>query len=197
MKIIPIFEGNIKLNECNLWSVCYPEDRKNAGTIFRQLFELWNDTEYLQEFFIKNQNNLLNEIWKGISIDEAVDQVLDERLDFESELKKVEAKHPGYENMELSSIFEELHKNEFRFRRQNKYHRKAKPFSEHTVAMIRIYGIELREEEGCYIVTGGGIKLTDDMKTSGLDGQIRKIERVQDFLKGENILNRNDLIQRL
>ena len=87
MKIVPIFEGVIKAEECNLWAVIYPEHGEDASNIFKQLFDLWNDTQYLQNFFISNQKDLLNPIWKGISISDAVDQVLDEAEDFELELK--------------------------------------------------------------------------------------------------------------
>ncbi len=190
MKIVPIFEGDIKAEDCNLWAVIYPGHGEEASNVFKQLFDLWNDTQYLQNFFISHQKDLLDPIWKGIAINDAIDQVLDEAEDFELELKYIETKHPGYENTNLDEVFEHLHKNEFIHKRRNAAHRKARPYMANS--MLRIYAIRL--DDGCFIITGGGIKLTDRMQETELEKEIPKLERLQDYLKTEGISSREGLL---
>jgi len=193
MRVVPIFAGNTKIEECALWSVVYPEHGESADNIFRQLFNNWNDTEYVRGFIKDHESELKHPIWKGITKDEALEQVLDEVEDFEAELKAVESKQPGFENVTLDDIFEPLHKDEFRHRRRNESHRKARP--DFSTPMLRIYAIKL--SDGCFIVTGGGIKLTNSMKEAELEGEVSKIERVQDYLKREGISSREGLIEGL
>lgn len=61
MKIHAIF-GNA--GTCKLWSVRYTDE-----DIFTRLFELWNDVEYLTNFFTDNLLLLQDPFWNNITID--------------------------------------------------------------------------------------------------------------------------------
>ena len=114
MKIVPTFIKS-KIRTSNLWAACYPEDDGENGkprSVFSKLFECWNDRSYLLDFFKKNKSDLTSPFWNGLSISEAIDQVVDEALDFENELKHIELQLPGYENYTLQDIFHQLHKHE-------------------------------------------------------------------------------------
>ncbi len=191
MKIVPIFEGNTKLEDCDLWAVVYGKDTPIEDNIFSQLLERWTDTEYVREFIKEHHQELQNPIWNGISRKQALNKVMEEAEDFESELKNVEAKIPGYEKTSLDDIFEPLHNDEFRLRQKNKDQVKAKPHFDKP--MLRIYGVKL--SDGSYVVTGGGIKLTVTMKAAGLEGEVKKIEKLQEYLEVEGITTREGLIE--
>lgn len=170
-----------------LWTVCYPEDSQDDSNIdvFNKIFNQWNDTKYLQEFFLKNQNDLRRPIWEGISIDEAIDQVLNEAEAFEIELKGIELQLPGYENATFGDIFHQFHKNEFFLIKKNEQRfRKGRPDFQNP--MLRLYALEL--EGGCFVVTGGAIKLVHKMEDSPeLGAEIARLKRVEDFLRREGI----------
>src|SRR5258708_6019173 len=120
MKIIPTFTGELRKSSSNLWAVCYAEDDEDGKhrDIFSKLFEQWVDRTYLLKFFKQNVADLAIPFWNGISIAKAIEQVFDEALDFENELRAIELKSPGYENYALQDIFHQLHKHEFSLKPQ-------------------------------------------------------------------------------
>jgi hypothetical protein len=187
MKFHRIFGNKL---DCNFWSVCYREDkiRFRWVDIFRKLFNKWNDTEELLKFFQENEVDLRGPFWNGISIDEAIDKVQDEAIDFEQELKCIETKQPQCADIELKDIFQNLHEKEFILIPGNEKHRKGKPNS--NPPMLRIYALEL--DDGSYVVTGGGIKLTNQMNDA-LTKELSNLKRVQQFLKAEGVFNKEGL----
>ncbi len=191
MKIVPIFAEQENAHHCNLWSVCFPEHRVDGHDIdiFSKLFDLWNDTNYLQSFFIQHADDLLNPFWKGMSINDAIDKVIDEALDFIEELESVENQKPGYEGKTVKEIFHSLHKEEFILKGKDENFKKAKP--NFTSPMLRLYGFQL--EDGTIVITGGAIKLTDQMQGDHLKKEIAQIQRVKDFLSAEFIYNKEGL----
>lgn len=193
MKIIPTFEQNARTRPCSLWTACYEEDcdaRGKPRDIFSKLFERWNDHIYLLKFFKQNECDLADPFWNGISIIEARDQVVDEALDFEVELKNIELQMPGYEDYTMQDIFHQLHKHEFSLKPQFSRFRKGKPnFPD---AMLRLYGIEL--EDGCMVVSGGAIKLTERMNRPHLEKENRRLNQVQDYLNFRRIYSGEGLL---
>jgi hypothetical protein len=191
MEIISTFIEELRPRLCNLWAVCYEEDYSNGTpkSVFSKLFDQWNDRTYLSKFFKENESDLAHSFWNGMSIDEAKLQVLDEALDFEIELKNIEFKMRGYENCTLQDIFHQLHKHEFSLKPQFSRFRKGKPnFPD---ALLRLYGIEL--EDGCLIITGGAIKLTERMNRPHLERENKRLSQVQDYLNINGIYSREGL----
>lgn len=180
-----------KQNDCPLWSVCYPEqnERGKPKDIFHILLNRWKDTEFLDTFFNKENNEKrLNEYW-NLTIDQAFNRVELESLRYQIELKAVIEQKPGYENFKIKDLFEKLHTNKTVLTRANETHRKGKPDFENP--LLRLYGVELSDET--IIVTGGGIKLYDTMQASGLEDEITQMKRVQKFLDEQGIISREGL----
>ncbi len=192
MKIIPTFDPKRNKDDCNLWSVCYPEDSTETETIdiFLKLFRLWNNRQYLQNFFIENEKDLSHPIWNGISIEDAIEQVFDELDDLFNELECVEFQFPNCEGQTLNDIFESFHKPEYVLYKKEERFRKAKPINR--PQMLRLYGIEL--EDNCFVITGGAIKLTKQMQPEHLHKEYIKLKNVQDFLNSQHIYSREGLI---
>src|ERR1700730_19128174 len=102
-----------KSKDCKLWSVRYPEyeAKGNRDDIFRKLFDQWSDTEYLFDFFTQHKEDLTDPFLHGISIDEGIDQVLEEREQFEFELWAIQMNRPEFKQRNLDEIFKKLHRN--------------------------------------------------------------------------------------
>ena len=103
-----------------------------------------------------------------------------------------EYNEPGYENKSVSEIFEVLHKVEFLIKpaiAKEKHFKKARPDFEKP--MLRIYGLQL--DDGVIIITGGGIKLTDDMDRDHLQEELDKLRKVDRFLKDLSITTKEGL----
>ena len=190
MKIRRIF-GNRK--DGRLWAVCYPGDVKGEKNIdiFQKLITLWNDTQYLTHFFLGHNNELSTSFWGYMSIDNAVDKVLDEIGDLENELYSIENKLQGFENIALSDIFKPLHTNIYSLNFSNERFRKAKP--NFNKPMLRIYAIELEDQS--LVITSGAIKLLKDMKGDIFEDEKYKLNKVRDFLKSEGISDAEGLKQ--
>jgi hypothetical protein len=172
-----------------LQAVIYPED--HPMDIFRKLFNLWNNTQYLLEFFEQQQDKLNTQYCKYLSVDEAIDYVIDEALEFEAELRALETgpENDKIENeniRELSDIFIQLHKGVYALRPEKRDQRKAKVDRRFT--FLRLYAIEV---DGCYVVTGGAIKLQEKMEGSLFDMEKKRLLTVQQYLKSENIIGKD------
>lgn len=163
----------------------------DAENIFNQLFDKWTDTKQVREFFDLKVDQLFHSIWDGMTKEEAIDKVLDEAYDFEEQLKCIETREPECEDVSLDDVFEDLHKEGYALKPKNKPHKKGKPNFRNPV--LRIYGLRL--DDGCYIITGGGIKLTKTMKEADLQDEVTKIEKLQRFLLEEGISDKQGLLE--
>jgi hypothetical protein len=192
MNFYPIFEDE---SSCKLWSVCYPEHQVNGENkdIFSILFDdRWSDTSYVRGFLKKNQSSFNTPFWQGMSMSEALDRIQIERTAFDKKLCAIETKSPGYETMSLDSVFKKLHDNIYSISFNNEAHMKAKLNTQ--FPFLRIYAIVLAD--GTYIVTGGGIKLTEKMEGE-LGSEKDNLKRVQQYLKNYGITDRDGLIDHL
>ncbi|MVT09688.1 hypothetical protein [Chitinophaga tropicalis] len=185
MEIIPTFGHTRAIEDCHLWTVCYPEELNDA---FTNTFNKWNDTSYLVSFFEENNKDLNHPFWNSITIDEAIDQVREEARQFMGELRRIEMKKIEEGDRSLKQIFQALHKEGYILISQNVALRKGK--AKYPVPpMLRLYGIAL--EDSCIVITGGAIKITPGMDRPHLEEQKRKLSRVQFFLKQEGIDSRD------
>lgn len=177
-----------KKGEGRLWAVVCPSSKSEGkkSDVLTELFRQLTDTNYLLQFFTSNRKDLNAPIWNGISIDEAIDKVIEEVNHIEAELYAIELKTPGYENRSLSEIFLPLHEtHEFTINFRNDRYRKGKP--DFHKPMVRIYAIEL--DDGTFVVSGGAIKLIKDMRNALLIKEKEKLDDLRDFLKKEDIYN--------
>ena len=181
MNFIPTFES-----QDTLWCACFPED-ENVD-IFSVLFEKWTDIEYLTTFFLDNLDDLKSPYWQGISIDKAIDLVIDEVHDLQEKLICIDS--GDSKSISANTIFESLSANEFSLKGiQRKDFVKGKIDS--LPQMLRIYGVMLGD--GTIVISGGAIKLTHLMNRKHFDLEFARLDRVNDYLKSFRITDKDGL----
>ncbi|REG85212.1 hypothetical protein [Winogradskyella sediminis] len=170
MKIINTF---VIVKE-SLFSVQYETENLNE---FAKCFELWNDPVYLREFFEKNKEDLDNEFWKGITIEEAIIKTREDASLFEEELLYI-AETGKTERLEtLSTLFEPLSKGIIE---ENFEKDKAKGLKRRS--WLRIYAIRI--EANLFVICGGAIKLTATMNEKPhLLLELEKLEFTRNYLQ--------------
>lgn len=172
MEIIDTFA----IVEDSLYSVLYDTENINE---FAKCFELWNNPVYLREFFEEHQEDLGNEFWKGITIDEAIIKTREDAKLFEQELLEI-AKLGKTERLEtLSTLFEPLSTGVIEDYEKDKAKGIIRP------SWLRIYAI--RVDVNLFVVSGGAIKLTPTMnETDHLIIELDKLEKTKQYLLDED-----------
>ncbi|WP_423130156.1 hypothetical protein [Gaoshiqia sp. Z1-71] len=163
MKIVPIFGTQLK-------AIKYPEEEKDE---FARLFELWQDAEYLEEFFDTHYGDLTSGYWGDINVNSAIFETYDYAEIFEERLRELSTQSRKRVKSGLDKIFRPLHNSQIQVVPLNKS--KAKQ------DWLRIYA--LRIESNVYIITGGAIKLTRTMQErEHTKRELGKMEAVRKFL---------------
>ena len=175
MKLCTIFADH-------LWSVKYDDGNKD---VLNELFDKWEDVEYLYDFFINHMDLVNNSPWKDCSVDELVVLARDESFEF-------------YDR--FCEIFDNNEKNfddEFVFLSQNAYEwplEKCKSYGYvhnwsvrlHRNALLRLYAI--RVDNNQYVITGGGIKLVKEMhEMPELVQELDKLDKVRRWLQSNKV----------
>lgn len=175
-----------------LWAVCYPEDgtRRRTVDVFEKLMHQWSDTEFLTHYFIDHIEELENEFWDGLTPDQAIDQVMEERYTLEEELLRIETGMPGYEHNTLDDIFLPLHQNIYALNFKNESFKKAKANVQKP--MIRLYAIRL--DDGTMIITGGAIKLSKRMEGDIFLLEKKRLNQLKGYLQAEKITDEQGLL---
>lgn len=165
-----------------LWSVRYEGESENA---FYQVFDDWNNPEWLRGFFVENRHDL-ERYFRVTNIDRAIYETIDEAdalqcliLDLAVEANLDQAFRP----LEPSRAGEGLLSKE-----------KAKGKTDWHPSWLRLYAIKIGEDR--YLVTGGAIKLTATMqeRQHTLD-ELRKMESVRNFLMSAGVVDSDGLIE--
>ena len=135
--------------------------------------DLWDNIEYLYDFFNLHEESLHSEFWQNMTVEEAVlctrdcadslNDVLDES-----------------ENLEL--IFQTLSDGDIR----------ATVLKFHKMKIrrncLRLYAIKL--SDGKFIITGGVIKLTQKMQDCPVNNlELLKLKRVKNFLIKQDVFD--------
>jgi len=76
MKIIPIFGKN-------LFAIQHTGETQDE---FAKMFDLWQDPEFLEEFFETHKIDLINNYWGDWTIEEAIIKTFEYAQDFENKL---------------------------------------------------------------------------------------------------------------
>lgn len=170
-----------EITEGKLWAVRYDGNEDNELQI---LFDKWTDPSYLFEFFKEHINDLA--YFKVTSIEEAVNDTMDdsdemERVIFESTTNLEEIFRPLDNRVGVPKEIEKM---------------KSKGKTDRHPSWLRIYAIRLTD--GKYIITGGAIKLTKEMKDrEHTRKELMKIDRVRHFLIDEGIVDDEGFIDYL
>lgn len=166
----------------HLWAVKLPEKEDDELT---DLFNQWNNAEYLFDFFMNNLDDL-----KAFFHIERISQAVQDTFEDADELEELIMEFPYTEN--LDSLFKPLditdtYKTELTRQKARNWDR------DKHASWLRVYAIRL--EVNTYIITGGAIKLTHLMqdRTHTLE-ELNKLNRCKNFLKANHVFDKDSFI---
>ena len=180
MKLISIFVSDD--SEEGLWSIHLNGESQNE---FGKFFNQMNDPEWLHEFLGKNKIDLNSGFFGNITIGEAVLRIMEEAEEMEDTL--YDYSEEGFTNgsINLQHLFKPLNNFEYAIT----IHQESK--ARIGRGWLRLYAIRLAEN--CYLVTGGAVKLTQNMKRTHLQNELKKLEQAKRFLRNNGIAYPEDL----
>ena len=158
------------LENGTLWAVRYDGDDDNA---LRKVFNQWNDPEWLWNFFTENINDL-EAYFKMTDLNQAIYDTMDDSGELECLILDISP------DADLDLLFRPLETSRAAEMTLSREKARLHNRPEHA-SWLRLYAIKL--ERGCYIITGGAIKLTRTMqeRTHTLR-ELNKMEHVRRVL---------------
>ncbi|MDE6484408.1 MAG: hypothetical protein K2L14_03315 [Duncaniella sp.] len=137
---------------------------------FEKVFRLWDSPSYLRKFFLENAEYFEQEYWSGITEDEFVTDVTRSINEIRKELINLFNTHS------LHSIVEPLGDSDMEERDYKSIRVKIKQGWIFRRLAFRFYAVEV-EEDKCYLITGGAIKIHKDMlKAPNTRIEMNKVE---------------------
>lgn len=179
MKLVRIFVSE-KSKE-GLWSIHLNGEPQNE---FDKFFDLMDSIEWLHNFFTINEADLYSGYFGPLTINSAALRTMDEADEMEDTLYDFSER--GFvASGNLQYFFKPLNNFEYSI----VVHQKSK--GRIRKGWLRVYAIRLAEN--CFIITGGAIKLTADMKREHLQKELAKLEQTKTFLRENGINSPEDL----
>ena len=170
------------LENNTLWAVRYDGAKDNA---LYTLFEQWNDPEWLVNFFLANLSDLAS-YFMITDINQAIYDTIDDSHKIQCLILDISP------DADLDLLFRPLENNRTSEMLLGKEKAKIKNRPQHA-SWLRIYAIKL--EPGCYIITGGAIKLTRTMQEREHTlAELNKMETVRNFLIDEGAIDTDGFI---
>jgi hypothetical protein len=143
------------------------------------LLEKWSDLEYLEEFYENNKDKLNTPFWNFKTVEEAVIETIEEAESIEKFIiKTADGENSITKANTLSDlVFKNLIRNDTSIKLTQ-----SKAYGKERKSLLRIYAIQIAPT--LYIITGGGIKLTQKMESAELLLELQKLNLTQEYLKG-------------
>ncbi len=165
------------LDDGKLWAVRYDGDDDNIlGITFNQ----WSDPEWLVDFFSKNIKDL-ESFFKVTDLNTAIFDTIEDNMKMQCLILDLSP------DADLDKIFRPLSNNRTSEITLGKEKAKIRERKGHA-SWLRLYAIKL--EPGCYIITGGAIKLTRTMQEREHTlRELSKMEQVRNLLESENVID--------
>jgi hypothetical protein len=179
MELVRIFVN--ENNDEGIWSIRLNGEEQNELDKF---LGLMNDREWLRAF-LKNKVNLMVGFFGRITTEEAVEKTLTEIEELDDVLYDYAKQGFTGGHHCLQHLFKPLNNFEYAITT----HQKSKARIRNS--WLRLYAIRLAPN--CYLVTGGAIKLTRDMRTEHLQNELTKLDQVKTFLRNNGIDYPEDL----
>lgn len=179
MKIVHVMTS--RDGENGLWSIHLENESKSE---FKRFFETMQDFIWLKKFFSDNLQDLTSGYFGNISIDDAVERTADEIEMIENRLIYCAQRDFTGFNASLQHFFKPLNNFEYVMAQQKSKARVRNGW-------LRLYAIRLTAN--CFIVTGGAVKLSLDMRKPHLAHELHKLELTKRFLKNNHIDYPQDL----
>lgn len=152
-----------------LWATKYEGD---SGNIFDVVFDQWADIQWLKSFFETNISDL-ERYFHITDIDSAIFDTLEDAFTLRCMILDL---NPDSNLDVLFRPLENYRSSEMVLSRE-----KAKGFNQNHPSWLRLYAIRL--ESGCYIITGGTIKLTAAMQDREHTlRELNRLNQVRTFL---------------
>ena len=174
MKIIGTFE----VVKNSLYAVQYKGQKMQE---FERLFAQWNNTVFLDSFFSQHIEDLQHDFWQGMKVEDAIKKTIRDSIELERKIKYLaeQGRLNKFEN--LSELFKPLHNRPSKLEEFEKS--KAKGLMHKS--WLRVYAIRLKPN--LYLVSGGAIKLTQDMNhRKHLLLELEKLKITRNYLTGED-----------
>lgn len=168
MEIINIFAKN-------LFAIKYEDEDCDE---LERLFDLWNDKEYLEDFFEINKSDLS---YYKITVEQAIEETVEE-------INAIEDIILSEDISELLQSFTNLNNSESRVYELIKQKSRRR--------WLRLYAIRI--DYNVFIISGGAIKLTSLMKDrEHTQQELYKLDKCENFLKENGIFDNdsfNDML---
>jgi hypothetical protein len=180
MKIIRIFETK----DQGLYSIKYDGESSDE---FDRLFDLWQNVEYLENFFNLNIKDLASPFYGSISVENAVLLTLEDSRAFQRQLLEI-AKYDLNKSRSLNYYFKPLDNISYKPGDLEKY----KAYGTLRDSWIRIYAIKV--SDNYFVITGGALKLTKKMSDRiHTKKELEKLDRCRDYLRSMGIFDEEGL----
>ena len=174
----------------NLYSVFFEGADCHA---FKEVFENWNDIEYLFDFFEDHQKDLQSDFWtsffgKMISTEEAIARTRRQIDAFERKIIDLANSTTAPDETNLSTLFVPLLKQNTA--RKPLLNSATKAYGFTRKGWLRIYAVRIAD---VFIVTGGAIKLTRSMEERPhTQTELNKLLNVASSLKQNHFSENTD-----
>ena len=164
------------IEDGRLWAVHYNDEVQNE---LERVFTQWNDAEWLLEFFRKNFEDLA--YFKVTNLDEAVYDTMEDSDKLECLILDISP------DANLDELFRHLENGRTSEMMLGKEKARLDKRPRHD-SWLRIYAIKLNP--GIYVITGGAIKLTLEMKDREHTlKELGKLEKVRQYLVENDIID--------
>jgi hypothetical protein len=146
-----------------------------------EIIGVWRDVEILRFFFNKYKHDLQSGFYGKIKTIEAIRRTTKEA----NELEKILLEYSNNEaGKKLDDLFKPLDNSPVLFEYQE-----TKAYGSENKSWLRLYAIRITSNK--YVITGGAIKLTENMNTRPhLKAELIKLELTQKYLVLEKILKK-------
>lgn len=188
MELVQIYpRGNLQVADTFLLSVLFTKNELlsmgvNEGQIevsdlyidddeFNKLYKLWKDPSYLDDFFEENQEFFDDEYWNNITKRKFIADVTSSAPVIFAKIRTL------FDENKLDEMFKPLDNIDESKEDYTSIRVKSKFGSINRRIAFRIYAVKI--ENGCYIITGGAIKISKDMlKAPNTHIELNKINSV-------------------
>lgn len=178
MKFVKILD-----NYDHLWAVKSDDRQFDKLT---DLFDKWNNIEYLLGFFTANFDDL-----KDFFHIERLSDAISDTLEDAADLEELILDFPYTEN--LDDLFKPLGITDTRMAELSR--EKARNWNrQRHPSWLRVYAIRL--DPNIYVVTGGAIKLTRTMQErEHTQTELNKLNRCKAYLKANNVFDKDSFVE--
>lgn len=161
----------------HLWSVKYDGCKRD---VLNELFDKWEDTEYLYTYFEQHRELVERGPWKDYSSEELAVMAVEEGLEFYDRLCDIVS--DPTRSLDDEFIFLSKESAEWPLVKYKSYgfsHNWS--IMSNRKSLLRLYAIKIDSNQ--YVITGGGIKLVREMhEMPELKKELDQLKRVRDWL---------------